>query len=144
MTVCGDAVVALMASAKGDVFIVAPFVRAEPLRRILECIRDDVQVAIVTRWRPSDILAGASDLDVFDVAVDKSAACSYDTIFTQSSSRRMHGASSVLRTLRERHWAGRRDANLELLTKISRQAQEIVEFEKGTYVGCGESHCGTS
>ena len=60
----GDLVAELFASAEREVIIVAPFIRSAALARLLEAVPEGVRTKIVTRWRPLDILAGASDLGV--------------------------------------------------------------------------------
>ena len=62
-TVLADAV----ALSQRRVLLVAPFIKANVLRRLLECIRADVDVDVVTRWRPEEIASGVSDLDVFGI-----------------------------------------------------------------------------
>ena len=51
--------------------IVAPFIRSQALARLLDSIPDGAETIIVTRWRIGDLLAGASDLGVYDLAEAK-------------------------------------------------------------------------
>ena len=53
------------------VFLVAPFVKRHALELILECLPAHVGVTVVTRWRVDEILAGVSDIEVFDLLSDR-------------------------------------------------------------------------
>ncbi|WP_419946320.1 phospholipase D family protein [Candidatus Poriferisodalis sp.] len=110
--------------------IVAPFIRSSALQAVLEAIPEDVEVSIVTRWRPLDLLAGASDLDVFDVAAARNIALylRYDLHAKVFAADRncLVGSANVTETA-----LGWRDpANLELLTVASRDDFEIAAFEE--------------
>ena len=61
----------LLESATECVEIIAPFVKAEALRSLLEMVRDDVHVRCVTRWLPKEVAAGVSDLEVFDILEER-------------------------------------------------------------------------
>jgi hypothetical protein len=52
----------------------APFVKAAVLRRLLAATPDKVSVTVVTRWRPEEVAAGVSDLEVYDVVRDRLGA----------------------------------------------------------------------
>src|SRR3546814_20286660 len=63
----GDALLALLSSATEPVFLIAPFIKQDAMARLLGAIPDDIAVTCVTRWRPDEIAAGVSDLEVFDL-----------------------------------------------------------------------------
>src|SRR3546814_14402045 len=63
----GDALLALLSSATEPVFLIAPFIKQDAMARLLGAIPDDIAVPCVTRWRPDEIAAGVSDLEVFDL-----------------------------------------------------------------------------
>lgn len=66
---------ALMASARREVLLVAPFMTAGATARVLAAAPADVdRVTLVTRWRPEEVAAGVSDLDVFDIVQDRRGA----------------------------------------------------------------------
>lgn len=126
----GEAVTTLLATAKETCLIVAPFVRSQALQEVLEAIPVGVKVAIVTRWRPADLLAGASDLEVFDIARARGIPLylRYDLHAKMFVADRtcLVGSANVTQTA-----LGWRDpANLELLATVSRDAAEIAAFEE--------------
>lgn len=126
----GDAVVALLGAAETECLIVAPFIRSQALQAVLEAVPGGVEVAIVTRWRPADLLAGASDLEVFDIAGAKDIPLylRYDLHAKMFAADRtcLIGSANVTDTA-----LGWRDpANLELLTMANRDEPEIVAFEE--------------
>ena len=55
----------------GHVFLVAPFVKLHALELIFECLPSHVEVTLVTRWRVDEMLAGVSDIEVFDLLSDR-------------------------------------------------------------------------
>ena len=67
----GDDIASLLCGAQKSALIVAPFMRSEALSRLLDSIPVGTETKIVTRWRPADLLAGASDFGVYDIAESK-------------------------------------------------------------------------
>jgi hypothetical protein len=67
----GTALVEHCSTAEDEVMLVAPFIKAGTLERILEGVSRTVQVRVVVRWRPDDILAGVSDLEIWPHLRDK-------------------------------------------------------------------------
>lgn len=68
MSAVGNDILALISEAAHDVLIVAPFIKSAPISRLLDVIGSEVEKTIVTRWRCADVVAGVSDLEVFDIA----------------------------------------------------------------------------
>ena len=68
MMVDGERLKALLATARHDVLLCAPFVKAKVLESLLPVISDGVVVRIITRWRAEEVAAGVSDLEVFEIA----------------------------------------------------------------------------
>lgn len=68
----GDYLISFLKEARNSVLIAAPFIRSAALSRLLESIPESVDTRIITRWRPADVLSGASDLGVYDIAEARS------------------------------------------------------------------------
>ena len=64
----GERLKTLLKGATTNVILCAPFIKSKILRTVLGVVTSDVNVLIVTRWKPTEIAAGVSDLDVYDVA----------------------------------------------------------------------------
>lgn len=64
----GRSVEAILAREDGPIIVIAPFVKAEALRRL--CAESDVPVTLYTRWMPHEVAAGISDLEVLDLILD--------------------------------------------------------------------------
>ena len=62
MTDLGEAVIELLRSAERDVLVVAPFIRTHALERLLGHVPTGIQIKVVTRWRPADVVAGSLSL----------------------------------------------------------------------------------
>lgn len=135
MNTPGDDVTSLLSGAQRDVLIVAPFIRSEALTRVLDSIPDGVETTVVTRWRPADVLAGASDLEVFDLAESRSIPLFlrhdlHAKLFA-ADDKCLVGSANVTQTA----LGWRFPANLELMTSARRTAPEIVEFEHSLLSG---------
>ncbi len=69
----GDRLSALLGTARESLIVVAPFIKAGALRRALPESYDRA-LTVITRWRPEEIHAGVSDLEVFDVVMSRPGA----------------------------------------------------------------------
>ena len=131
----GDDITSLLCSAQNSALIVAPFMRSEALSRLLDSIPVGTETTVVTRWRPADLLAGASDLGVYDLAESKKIPLylrqDLHAKFFAADDRCLVGSANV--TLTALGW--RTPANLELLTPATRTADHIVEFEEMLLAG---------
>lgn len=63
----GDLLIEHLATAREQVLLCAPFIKAPVLRRLLEALRPEVHVRVVTRWRADEVAAGVSDLETLDI-----------------------------------------------------------------------------
>ena len=129
MTNPGDVLTELLGSARRDVMAVAPFIRSAALERLLDAVPEGVKTTVVTRWRPLDILAGAGDLGVFDIAEAHNIQLLlrhdlHAKLFV-ADERCLVGSANVTATA----LGWREPSNLELLATVSRQTAEIREFE---------------
>lgn len=70
----GDRLVELAQHTRASALLVAPFVKAEALKRVTEMLNPDVQLTVTTRWNPEEIIAGVSDLDVWNTIQARSGA----------------------------------------------------------------------
>ena len=128
MNSCGDDIVSLLTKARRDVLIVAPFMRSSPLARLLQSIQESVNVLIVTRWRPADIVAGASDLGVFDLTEANSIPLLlrhdlHAKLFI-ADDHCLIGSANVTATA----LGWRAPSNLELLAPADRSSPKISTF----------------
>lgn len=111
-----------------EVVLVAPFMKRGALTRLLDAVDPETSVSCVTRWRPEEVLAGVSDLDVWPLLRDRGGALGLiphlhakyyrfgDVVFVGSANL----------TAAALDW--RAQANLELLVESCSQAG-LIEFE---------------
>ena len=135
MTALGEDVVAILVNAKRDALIVAPFIRTRALDMLLSHIPVGTQTTVVTRWRPTDLLMGVADLDVYDATVSKGASLylRYDLhakLFA-ADDRCLVGSANVTDTA----LGWRSPENLELLVTVSRSEPEVARFEERLFKG---------
>ncbi len=126
----GTAVQTLLGSASETVLIVAPFIRSHALERLLEAVPEGVEVSVVTRWRPLDIISGASDLGVLDVtdaaAIPLFLRHDLHAKLFAADGNCLVGSANVTATA----LGWREPANLELLSPVARDTPEIADFER--------------
>lgn len=129
MKTFGDDVISLFRVARHSALIVAPFMRSSALARLLDSIPVGTDTTVVTRWRPADLLAGASDLGVYDLAESRAVPLylrhDLHAKFFAADDMCLIGSANVTDTA----LGWRSPANLELLAPIARTADHIVEFE---------------
>ena len=135
MTPQGGRVIDLLGTAEQEVLIVAPFIRSAALERLLDAIPPGAETTIVTRWRPLDVLAGASDLGVFGIAEERGVQLLlrhdlHAKLFA-ADERCLVGSANVTDTA----LGWRVPPNLELLVAAGRRVAEIQEFETTLLAG---------
>lgn len=133
MICLGDNIISFLSQARHNVLIVAPFIRSEALSRMLDSIQVNVEIKIVTRWRPADLIAGASDLDVFDIATNREIPLYlrndlHAKLFAADKYCLVGSANVTSAAL---GWNA--PANFELLVSISRSDDSIVTFEENLF-----------
>lgn len=67
----GDQVRNLFQNATESVSIIAPYIKVNSLKRIIEIIPDDVFIKCVTRWIPEEIAAGVSDPEIIQALEER-------------------------------------------------------------------------
>ena len=63
----GSRIRALFENTGDDVSIIAPFIKVDALRSLLEVFPSGTHLRCVTRWLPKEVAAGISDLEILDV-----------------------------------------------------------------------------
>ena len=131
----GDDLTSLFGSAENTALVVAPFIRSAALGRLLDDIDKAVETVVVTRWRPLDLLAGASDLAVLDVTEARSIPLLlrhdlHAKLFA-ADDRCLVGSANVTGMALGWHIP----CNLELLVPIDRATPSIVSFEAELLAG---------
>ena len=126
----GDKLVKLAAHCKDRVTLVAPFIKIRALSAILSSLRPSVTVAVYTRWRAEEVVAGVSDLAVFDLLQKRSLStlrlC--DTLHAKLyrfDDTVLIGSANLTGTALG--WAAR--PNIELLRKVKRNSF-VINFEE--------------
>ena len=67
MATIGETILKLLDDAQSEVILVAPFMKAAVVAKIVNAIAVNVQIVCITRWRPHEIKAGVNDLEIWDV-----------------------------------------------------------------------------
>ena len=67
----GARIRALFEGATGEVAIIAPFIKVDAMRSLLDIIPSDTHLRCVTRWLPREVAAGVSDPEILDVLEER-------------------------------------------------------------------------
>ena len=67
----GDRIRALFESTVNGATVIAPFIKVDALRSLLDVIPSDTHLRCVTRWLPQEIAAGVSDPEILDILEDR-------------------------------------------------------------------------
>lgn len=71
MILDGERIKALVAKAKSEVIICAPFIKFAPFKLILGSVPLGVPVHVATRWRAIEVALGVSDPAIIDIVNDR-------------------------------------------------------------------------
>jgi hypothetical protein len=63
----GELLLDLVGGAREELVLCAPFIKTSVAERILEVLPTDVRIVAYTRWRPEEVAAGVSDLQVLEI-----------------------------------------------------------------------------
>ena len=66
----GDLLLQACSGAK-SLFIVAPYIKADALAKVLNYIRPDASLTCITRWHPNDLIQGSSDVECRELIVER-------------------------------------------------------------------------
>ena len=67
----GDRIRALFESATGGIAVIAPFIKIDAMRSLLDVIPSDMHLRCVTRWLPREVAAGVSDPEILDMLEER-------------------------------------------------------------------------
>lgn len=128
----GQELLDLLGGAKGEVLLVAPFMKLEAATRVLGAIPTSVtNICFITRWKPEEVAAGVSDLEVFDLAQGRQNArlllhpCLHAKLY-RVDDRCLVGSANV--TSKALGWTV--PPNIELLVEYHAAAPAIRELEE--------------
>lgn len=122
---------ALCRSAENELVLVAPFVKARVVKRLLEDVDEFVKVVCVTRWRPEEIAAGVSDLEVWDVIKSRPHSELWLRPDLHAKYYRVENECLIgSANLTETALGWSTSPNLELLVPESRSQDYLITFEE--------------
>lgn len=125
----GDLLFRHAAAASDSLLLVAPFVKAEALERVLRGVSPQVQVTLVTRWRLDEIAIGVSDVDAYSLIAERNGSV---WLLNRLHAKYFRADQSILSgsanlTLTALGWV--RTSNLEVITETMSTSSSL-EFEQ--------------
>ena len=126
----GDALLSLCRQTSSELVVIAPFIKVSAFRRLLTHLDPSVKLVCITRWLPTELSAGVSDLEVFDAVVERHGMLwlrqNLHAKYFRGDSFVLVGSANV--TGAALGWSA--NANLELLVPIDRSMKGVVRFEE--------------
>ena len=127
----GDKASQLVVAAEREVILVAPYIKARALGRLLSSLGDHVGgLTCVTRWLPEDIAAGVCDLEILELIEGRSGGL-YVHPHLHAKYYRVDGQCLVgSANLTGRAMGWRNPANVELQVELPFDFPGIREWEE--------------
>lgn len=127
----GEQLERLCGEGRQAILLVAPFIKVAALDRLLSHIHPDVNLTCVTRWRPEEIAAGVSDLEVWPLlqARPRSSlwlSSALHAKYYRADTRCLVGSANL--TGAALGWSAQ--SNLELLVDLPANVTPCVDFER--------------
>ncbi|MCK4819142.1 hypothetical protein KA005_25445, partial [bacterium] len=69
-----EVIASAVRSASKSIVILCPFIKIDTLSRLLSCDTSSIDLEIVTSWKASNFLTGASDVKLFDLCKERNIA----------------------------------------------------------------------
>ncbi len=116
----------LISGAIDEVLLIAPFMKVGIVRQLLQAIRPQAKLTVVTRWKVEEIVAGISDLDVWLLVRERPNSSMrlldhlHAKVYVADDTCLVGSANLTARAL-DNHGGG----NLELLTQVSRSRGDV-------------------
>jgi len=126
----GEQLERLCDEGRQAILLVAPFIKAAALARLLSHMHPDITLSCVTRWRPEEIAAGVSDLEIWPIirARPRSSlwlSSALHAKYYRADERCLVGSANL--TGAALGWSAQ--PNLELLVNLPANAPQCVGFE---------------
>ena len=136
-TILGTELFNLCAEANQEVLLVAPFIKASVLGRLLNQISPDVSLRCITRWFPEEIVAGVSDLEVWGLIQNRANSSLWlrsnlHAKYYRADNRCLIGSANL--TGKALGWSN--CPNLELLVALSADEPTARAFETELLKAC--------
>ncbi|MGL6344182.1 MAG: phospholipase D family protein [Waterburya sp.] len=127
----------LCAEAHNEVLLVAPFIKVAVLEKLLNEISSNVPLRCITRWFPEEIIAGISDLEVWNLIQQRPNYSLWlrpdlHAKYYRVDDRCLVGSANL--TGKALGWS--EQPNLELLVTLSANEPAIKTFEKELLASC--------
>lgn len=129
----GDGLLALARRTQAELLLVAPYIKAPTLARVLDAGSPGVAVKVVTRWRIDEIAAGVSDLAVWPLLRDRGAEL---WLHPNLHAKYYRGDAVVLigsANLTDTALGWRPDPNLEILLESPDAGEAHPAFERALW-----------
>ncbi len=128
----------LCQQAKCELLLVAPFIKLQALKRLLESAAKDVSITCVTRWRPEEIASGVSDIEIWPFLQTRNQSSLWlrndlHAKYYRADRHCLIGSANL--TLTALGWT--RNPNLELLIATAHDDM-LIKFERELLEGCVE------
>lgn len=127
----------LCTEANKELLLVAPFIKASVIERLLDKISPGVSLKCITRWFPEEIVAGVSDLEVWNLIQNRPNSLLWlrpdlHAKYYRADNRCLIGSANLTgKALGWSHYP-----NLELLVPVLANEPWVKSFETELFKAC--------
>ncbi len=120
-----------------EILLVAPFIKASVLKKLLTQISSEVTIKCVTRWQPEEIIAGVSDLEVWSLLKQRPQSFLWlrpnlHAKYYRADEQCLVGSANL--TAKALGWS--KLSNLELMIQLPATQGNFQTFETELFQGC--------
>jgi len=133
----GSQLEALCRGAQQQLLLVAPFIKLGAFKRLISELSAQVSLTCVTRWRPDEIVAGVSDIEIWQIIKNRPNSSLWlrsnlhAKVYRADTSCLVGSANLTDTAL---GWS--RQPNFEFLLAVSSDHQDVKSFEAELMIGC--------
>jgi len=125
----GQKLLSFLEAQAGEVILVAPFIKSAALEEVLTVLPGDVGIVVYTRWVPSEVAVGVSDLEVFDI-VEARPLGEVRLLRDLHAKTYVRGTGALVGSANVTNaalgWS--RAPNVELLVSVARDTKEVNDL----------------
>ncbi len=127
----------LCTHAQEEVLLAAPYVKAKTLKVLLGAIPTHVPLRCITRWKPEEIMAGVSDLEIWTLIKERPHSSLWlrpdlHAKYYRADEQCLVGSANL--TAKALGWSS--SPNLELLVPLPAREPHLEVFEAELLRGC--------
>jgi hypothetical protein len=127
----------LCEKAEKEIILIAPFIKVQVLKQLLNDINPQINITCITRWRIEEIVMGVSDIEVWNIIKSFPQGSLWlrndlHAKYYRVDQKCLIGSANL--TANALNWSN--NPNLELTVLLDSQDFELIQFEQEVFNNC--------